>query len=319
MEELLCQENESCLELEEQQEKDIDDLDVFIDLRDNVGGDDHYVEMLFEKEILQFNKFKMEDQSLNSFDNWVQFSRVDAITWILRSREIFGFRIQTAYLSITYFDLFLSRRSIDKDKSWAVKLLSVACLSLAAKMEEVKVPLLSNIQIEDYSFESKIIQRMELLVLHTLDWKMICITPFSFLHYFIIKFKNESSSRLLVSRTVGFMLAIIKEINSMEQRPSVIAAAAILMELDHKLTRKALECKLDFISLPAFLDIENVFECYNLMQKLEMENLKTERTVNLPGYWSTSVSSAISRTKRKRLAFNDSDLDCGLPDEKRQR
>ncbi|KAF2309663.1 hypothetical protein GH714_004508 [Hevea brasiliensis] len=105
--------------------------------------------MLVERDITF--SFK-SDQSLG-FDNWVKCVRLEAIAWILKSK--FGFRFQTAYLSITYFDRFLSKRSIENEKLWAVRLLSVACLSLAAKMEEIKAPALSEFHTEDYNFESK--------------------------------------------------------------------------------------------------------------------------------------------------------------------
>ncbi|EEF52290.1 cyclin-D5-1 [Ricinus communis] len=320
--ELLCQESETRLE-----EQELGDDEAIRNGFGDLDREEEYVEMLVEKEI-SFSKSK-EDQSLSTFDNWVKFARLEAITWILKNRAIFGFGFQTAYLSITYFDRFLSRRSIDREKSWAVKLLSVACLSLAAKMEEIKVPPLSNFQIEEYNFESKVIQRMELLVLNTLEWRMISSTPFAFLHYFIIKFSKEPPpSRHLVSRTVGLIFAVVKEITSMEHRPSVIAAAAALMSLDRNLIRKALECKIDSISPSGFLEIEDVFQCYSLMQKLEMEKHGTPTFVN-SDVWPTqfrpmsvlensSVTSAIS-SKRKRLAFSDSDQNYGLPDQKRHR
>ena len=41
----------------------------------------------------------------------------------------------------------------------------------------------------------------------------------------------------------------------MEHRPSVIAAAATLRALDQRLTRKALECKLNSVSCGRFLEI----------------------------------------------------------------
>ncbi|KAL4275973.1 hypothetical protein AHAS_Ahas20G0160700 [Arachis hypogaea] len=58
---------------------------------------------------------------------------------------------------------------------------SVTCISLAAKVEETQVPLLLDLQVEDakYVFESKTIQRMELLILSTLNWKMHPVTPHS--------------------------------------------------------------------------------------------------------------------------------------------
>ncbi|KAL1291341.1 cyclin-D3-1-like [Arachis hypogaea] len=48
-------------------------------------------------------------------------------------------------------------------------------------VEETQVPLLLDLQVEDakYVFESKTIQRMELLILSTLNWKMHPVTPLS--------------------------------------------------------------------------------------------------------------------------------------------
>lgn len=99
---------------------------------------------------------------------------------------------------------------IQDDKIWAFRLLSVACLSLAAKMEECKVPTLSEFPVQDYDFESKVIQRMELLVLNTLEWKMGSITPFAYLHYFINKFCGESRPKGLVSSAVKLIMTITK-------------------------------------------------------------------------------------------------------------
>lgn len=80
---------------------------------------------------------------------------------------------------------------MQESKPWAIQLLSVACLSIAAKMEEQSVPLLSEYPIE-YRFENKVIKNMELLILSTLEWKMGLPTPFAYLHYFFTKFCNGS-------------------------------------------------------------------------------------------------------------------------------
>ena len=77
-------------------------------------------------------------------------------------------------------------------------------------MEECRVPVLSEFSIEDYQFENKVIQRMELLVLSTLDWKMRSITPFAYLHYFISKFYGESMPKGLVSKALQLIMAMIK-------------------------------------------------------------------------------------------------------------
>lgn len=97
------------------------------------------------------------------------------------------------------------------EKLWAIRLLSVACLSLAAKMEELKAPMLSEFPLQDYNFGSKAIQRMELLVLSTLEWRMCTISPFDFLHFFITKLCNESPpTNVVVSTAVEIILAIMR-------------------------------------------------------------------------------------------------------------
>lgn len=44
-----------------------------------------------------------------------------------------------------------------------------------------------------YIFEAKTIQRMELLVLSTLRWRMQAITPFSFIDHFLYKINDDQS------------------------------------------------------------------------------------------------------------------------------
>ncbi|KAH9310188.1 hypothetical protein KI387_038099, partial [Taxus chinensis] len=79
-------------------------------------------------------------------------------------------------------------------KVWMIQLLSVARLSLAAKMEEIHVPLLLDLQVGDvkFIFEAQTIQRMEDLVLSTLGWRLRPVTPFSFIEYFLLKATGES-------------------------------------------------------------------------------------------------------------------------------
>ena len=72
------------------------------------------------------------------------------------------------------------------------------------------MPALSEYCVDDYAFESNAIQRMELFVLNTLEWKMGSITPFSYLHYFITKFCGDSRPKELVSKAIELILLITK-------------------------------------------------------------------------------------------------------------
>ncbi|KAJ7192300.1 hypothetical protein O6H91_Y521200 [Diphasiastrum complanatum] len=93
-------------------------------------------------------------------------ARSIALHWILKVRNSYSFGPLTVALAVNYFDRYLSKHLSKPWKAWMVQLLSVACLSVAAKMEEVDVPLLLDLQIEglEHIFEAKTIQRMELAV-----------------------------------------------------------------------------------------------------------------------------------------------------------
>ncbi|KAK8642672.1 hypothetical protein V6N13_012009 [Hibiscus sabdariffa] len=180
--------------------------------------DEECLQMLFDRE-MRFGRNESESLVLS---NHLKHARLEAITWILKS-----------------------------EKSWAIHLLSVVCVSLAAKMEEIQVPALSEFQIEGYNF-----------------------------------------SKIIV----------------MEHRPSVVAAAAILRALNQRLTRKELDRRMNSVSFCGFLEIEDVYTCYNLMQKVEMGILNMPKTVNLPDSLPTraidalddSSSSGAVCTKRKK-------------------
>ncbi|KAF9592105.1 hypothetical protein IFM89_011943 [Coptis chinensis] len=59
------------------------------------------------------------------------------------------------------------------------QLAAVACLSVAAKVEETQVPLLLDLQVEEtkYVFEAKSIQRMELLVRFVISLHLLATMP----------------------------------------------------------------------------------------------------------------------------------------------
>ncbi|RYR65448.1 hypothetical protein Ahy_A03g011381 [Arachis hypogaea] len=82
---------------------------------------------------------------------------------------------------------FLLSFHFQREKPWMIQLTSVTCISLVAKVEESQVPLLLDLQVEDakYVFEAKTIQRMELLILSTLNWKMHPVIPLTFLDHII--------------------------------------------------------------------------------------------------------------------------------------
>ncbi|XP_017421022.1 cyclin-D5-1 isoform X2 [Vigna angularis] len=265
---LLCQENDTCLE------EGGDELECqLVGSRHDCGvSEDEYVGILVEREIvLGFRR----DESL-VFGDWMKRARLEAINWILKS-----------------------------EKWWAIRLLSIACLSLAAKMEECNVPELSEFKSEDYSFEGKVIQKMELLVLTTLEWEMGIITPFDFLSYFITKFCKESPPSPTFSKTMQLIFTTMKEVNLMDQKPSVIAAAATLVAMDQKMTMEEVELKMSSIPQHRLLEPKDVLEYYNLIQRLQEEETKRDTHTPIDVTDSSRVTSSAAMAKRRRLTFSD--------------
>uniref|UniRef100_A0A453KRP0 Cyclin N-terminal domain-containing protein n=1 Tax=Aegilops tauschii subsp. strangulata TaxID=200361 RepID=A0A453KRP0_AEGTS len=158
-------------------------------------------------------------------------ARADSVAWTLKVQEYYGFLPLTAYLAVNYMDRFLSLHRLPQEDGWAMQLLAVTCLSLAAKMEETLVPSLLDLQIEStrYIFEPRTILRMELLVLTALNWRLRSVTPFTFIDFFACKVDPRGRHmRYLIARATQIILAAIHDIEFLDHCPSSMAAAAVL-------------------------------------------------------------------------------------------
>ncbi|PSS29261.1 Cyclin-D4-1 like [Actinidia chinensis var. chinensis] len=161
-------------------------------------------------------------------------ARQDSISWILKVHSHYQFRPLTAFLSVNYFDRFLSSHSFPQANGWPFQLLAVACLSVAAKMEEPFVPLLLDLQVLEprFVFEPKTVQRMELWVMANLDWRLRSVTPFDYIDYFVSRLPCSGSESgilsPLYSSSSDLILNTIRVIDFLGFPPSAIAAAAVL-------------------------------------------------------------------------------------------
>ncbi|WOK96229.1 cyclin dependent kinase regulator [Canna indica] len=211
--------------------------------------------------------------------------RRDAIDWMLKVHARYTFGPLCAYLSVNYLDRFLSAYKLPQGKAWMTQLLSVACLSLAAKVEETEIPLSLDLQVGEakYVFEAKTIQRMELLVLSTLRWRMQAVTPFSFIDFFLHKFNGGSSPSIVsVSRSAELILGTTRGVDFLAFRPSVIAAAIALLVVGETQVVDSEEA----LSCCSHVEKEGVLECCEVIQ-----NKVLMRRQSGKGVVSTSVSS----------------------------
>ncbi|KAK9119627.1 hypothetical protein Scep_017720 [Stephania cephalantha] len=247
-------------------------------------------------------------------------ARQDSIAWILKVHAIFKFQAVTAYLAINYLDRFLACRLLPQPNGWPLQLLSVACLSLAAKMEESLVPSLLDIQVGDakFIFEPRTIRRMELLVLSALDWRLRSVTPFNFLHFFANKVDSKGTIMgFLIAKATEIILMIMKEVNFLGHWPSVVAAAAILCAAD-EIPNLSPVAPGNAEAWCNGLSKDRVVSCYKLMQEVVVDNCpRTPPKTQFPQFIrsvmagsndsdsSSSSSSSWSPLSNKRRKLNN--------------
>ncbi|KAL0431531.1 UNVERIFIED_CONTAM: Cyclin-D3-3 [Sesamum radiatum] len=165
-----------------------------------------------------------------SSDGCLKMVRNEGVKWMLKVVSHYGFTAMTAVLAVNYYDRFITSLCFQSDKPWMSQLAAVACLSIAAKVEETQVPLLLDLQVEEskYVFEAKTIQRMELLVLSTLHWKMNPVTPISFFDHIVRRFELITNLHWeFLRRCESVLLSIISDCRHLCYLPSVIAAATM--------------------------------------------------------------------------------------------
>ncbi|KAG5233474.1 cyclin-D6 [Salix suchowensis] len=174
-------------------------------------------------------------------------------------------------LLITLIDpseCFINVQPSQQPKPWLFRLLAVACVSLAAKMKEAEF-CISDIQGDGgFVFDAKTIQKMEVLILGALNWRMRSVTPFSFISFFISLFKPEDPplKQALKARASEIIFKAQNDINLLEFKPSLIAASALLYA-SQELFPMQLLCFRKAISNCSYVNKENLLQCYDAMQE----------------------------------------------------
>jgi cyclin D3 len=108
---------------------------------------------LADEELLSlFSKEEQQQANLNhgivETESAISAARREAVEWMLKVNAHYGFSSLAAILSINYLDRFLASHHFHRDnKPWMMQLVAVACLSLAAKVEETQVPILLDLQV----------------------------------------------------------------------------------------------------------------------------------------------------------------------------
>ncbi|KAL6964034.1 hypothetical protein U1Q18_035041 [Sarracenia purpurea var. burkii] len=260
---------------------------LFLSEQDPFWEDDQELLSLFSKEqetLLLLNLENINNNSdtaaANAAAAGLSEARKEAVDWILKVIAHFGFTTLTAILAINYLDRFLSSLRFQRDKPWMSQLAAVACLSLAAKVEETQVPLLLDLQVVEgtkYVFEAKTIQRMELLVLSTLQWRMNPVTPVSFLDYITRRLALKTHLHWEFSRRCErLLLSVVADPRFVRYLPSVLATATMLHAIHQVEPRNSIEYQNQLLGVLK-ISREKVNDCYKQVMAM-VEQSETAKT-----------------------------------------
>nr|WEV03861.1 D-type cyclin CYCD6;1 [Paeonia suffruticosa] len=229
----------------------------------------------------------MPSLNLKNRDFDISF-RQEAITLILQAKHSLKFDPFIPYLAVNYMDRFMSRQEMPQGRPWVVRLIVISCLSLASKMKNTELSLSDFQREEGFIFDAQTIQRMELLILTALNWRMRSVTPFSFLYFFISLFelKDPPLTQALKDRARDIIFTTHHEVKLLEFKPSIIAASALL-SASHELFPLQFHCFNKAISSCEHVNKEQLLSCYNIME---------ETIVEMDGYES-SMFDRVSSTK----------------------
>ncbi|XP_047319047.1 putative cyclin-D6-1 [Impatiens glandulifera] len=219
------------------------------------------------------------------------------------------------YLAINYLDRFICLQNTQNWKPWTVNLVAVSCISLALKM--TRTDSTSSVPNQDQDdedggsilvFDRKTIQRMELVILGALKWRMRSITPFSFITFFISLFnlKDPSSLKLLRDRATQIIFRSQMDESLMGFKPSTMAASSLLAAC-HELFPLQFPCFRNSICQSSYVDDkDSLMNCYGVMQETENGGGDGGRRTGSPVHmfdrrvWSTSSSETEMEAETKR-------------------
>ncbi|KAM6553630.1 hypothetical protein CsatB_014392 [Cannabis sativa] len=191
------------------------------------------------------------------------------------------------YLALTYFDRFFTRGNflprVMGSNDHNVDLMAICCLTLAWKLRKGNFKL-SKFKVDKPELEiltAKKLMAMEFAILEGLNWDLRVLTALCFVPYFAPKFAFTDG---LSYRTISEIIVNSQEIKIKRQKPSVIAALALLVASSHLYPQKFHSFRDQMIS-EGIIEEVHIKDCVELMielcnsLELTFETIKPQRLV----------------------------------------
>ncbi|XP_078157624.1 putative cyclin-D7-1 [Carex rostrata] len=181
-----------------------------------------------EKDYTPCNGYSMK---LNVSDN-LRAARSKAIEYIIDVCKRLDVSATTVFNAVNYLDRFLSLCSSLKWEIWMVDLVSISCASLACKFYETSIPSLYDLQMEhlEHTFKPITIQEMEITILKALDWRLSCVTAFSFANLML----GPTRSGPMIDKVTRLLLHSLLDPSMIKFKASIIATSALKCATEEK-------------------------------------------------------------------------------------
>jgi len=220
-----------------------------------------------KKELIQQQKRTFRSHS----DPCYQQCRHAVVDWVCQVGEVCGLKNLTIHAAIGFVDMLVDITPVDASR---VQLVAIACILIAAKMEEQedKVPRIHALTTMcGNAFSRDLILRMESFILNIFKWEVNIVTTINFLEYYLQfslsptemirnpHIRNFEFTKAHLSKTAEFFVDLSEHHSYFrELLPSVVAAASIAA------ARKMLSLQpiwTDALQLATSYTIEAIFDC----------------------------------------------------------
>lgn len=154
--------------------------------------------------------------------------RAILIDWLVEVHMKFRLSPETLYLCVHMLDRYCSEERVPRAK---LQLVGVTALFLATKHEEIYPPEVRDcVYITDRAYDRQEVLDMEQKILKALNWKISMPTAYPFLDRFLSMTK---ASELTQHAAHYYMERTLQEHDLLEYRPSMVAAASVILALNN--------------------------------------------------------------------------------------
>ncbi|KAJ0984018.1 hypothetical protein J5N97_002374 [Dioscorea zingiberensis] len=176
-----------------------------------VSGGDHISEedmkIVFQEYMRREHVYQPYVQYVEQLQSSSELSiaRFRAVRWIILACSRLKLSLGTTFNSVNYLDRFISMNCSLEWETWMMELLSIACISIASKLDEVIIPSVHDFLEEvEHTFKPSTIQRMELSVLKALNWRLTSVTAYSYVDLLMRRPRANRVTELLLHALLGF-------------------------------------------------------------------------------------------------------------------